>query len=257
MTNLGTLNIAGAADKFLDGLTLNNTGTVIWIDSGSISAYNSAVFNNQAGSVFEGRNDANFTTCCVGGTSATFNNQGTFNRLIDTGTITFSANIAFNNSNLVSAQTGVLRFNGGYTQSAGTTGLSGGNLAGTTLNIQGGSLIGTGNITGTLTNAATINPGGAGQAGRLIISGSYNQTAGGNLNIELGGLSPAQFDRLSVSGAANLNGGLTISTISGFVPNAGDLFQIMTYGSNTGTFLTVTGPYTPTYNLTNLTIERQ
>jgi len=49
----------------------------------------------------------------------------------------------------------------------------------------------------------------------------------------------SEFDRLSISGSATLNGALNISLINGFVPNPGDSFQIMTFGSRSGTFTTI------------------
>ena len=64
----------------------------------------------------------------------------------------------------------------------------------------------------------------------------------GSLNIEIGGLTAGtQYDRLAISGSATLNGSLNISLIGGFVPNPGDTFQIMTFGSRSGSFTTTNG----------------
>jgi hypothetical protein len=108
-----------------------------------------------------------------------------------------------------------------------------------------------------VTNGGQINPGGSGAAGLLTLTGSYNQTATGVLNTELGGIGAGQFDEFNISGSATLTGALNVSEINGFTPSSGQNFQVMNYGSRSGTFATITGPYNPTYNPTNLTIQRQ
>ncbi len=76
----------------------------------------------------------------------------------------------------------------------------------------------------------------------LTVTGNYTQGAGGTFAAEIGGLIVAtQFDRLSVSGSATLGGTLEITLIDGFVPILGDTFVILSAGSITGTFATVTG----------------
>lgn len=72
------------------------------------------------------------------------------------------------------AQTRVLNFAGGYRQITGTTSLSGGNIAGSTPNIQGGSLSGAGLITATVAITGQVNPGGVGAAGVLTYMANYN-----------------------------------------------------------------------------------
>ena len=66
------------------------------------------------------------------------------------------------------------------------------------------------------------------------------QEAGGTLQIELGGLTPvSQYDRLSVTGAATLDGTLNAVPINGFVPSVGDSFTVLLYGSHTDAFSTI------------------
>jgi len=82
----------------------------------------------------------------------------------------------------------------------------------------------------------------ASHPGILNITGNYTQTSTGTLNIEIGGVTAgSQFDRFNISGLATLGGTLNISLIGGFVPNAGDSFQIMTFGSRAGTFAAING----------------
>ena len=144
-----------------------------------------------------------------------------------------------------------------YAQTSGSTILSGGTLSGSLIDIQGGSLSGSGSINAPVRNAGEINPGGAG-TGPLAITGNYTQLASGVLNIDLGGLTAgSQFDQLAVTGTATLDGTLNVDLIGGFTPSPGDTFQIMTYASSTGTFATINGhgaTYNPTYGSTGLTL---
>ncbi len=64
-----------------------------------------------------------------------------------------------------------------------------------------------------------------------------------------------EFDRLAISGTATLSGALNISLINGFTPNPGDSFQIMTFGSRSGTFTTINAPgFVVNVNATNVIV---
>ncbi|KTT15029.1 hypothetical protein, partial [Pseudacidovorax intermedius] len=69
---------------------------------------------------------------------------------------------------------------------------------------------------------------------------SYTQSAGGTLQIELGGSSAGtgagHYDQINVSGNATLDGKLALSLIDGFKPTDGQQFTFMTYGSVSGHF---------------------
>jgi hypothetical protein len=79
--------------------------------------------------------------------------------------------------------------------------------------------------------------------GTLTINGDYTQGAAGVLNIELGGTTQGvNYDLLQVTGTANLGGTLNVSLFGGFTGTAGDLFDVITYGSRTGNFATVNFP---------------
>ena len=143
-----------------------------------------------------------------------------------------------------------------FTQTAGQT-VVGGALAvsGGALNLQGGVLAGAGTISGTVDNAAaSVEPGTS--AGTLTINGGYTQGAAGTLYIQLTGTSAGQYDKLAVSGAASLGGTLHAEPIGGFVPEVGQQFTVMTFGSRTGEFASISGPgqYDVTYNATNVTL---
>jgi fibronectin-binding autotransporter adhesin len=116
-------------------------------------------------------------------------------------------------------------------------------------------------LQGAIANAGQINV----DAGRLLtVTGSLTQLDTGELNFFIAGLPTAQFSRVAVSGTASLDGTLGVTLINGYIPNLGDLFQIMTFGSlldQIGCF-DVAGLFFGTglrYNLirnpTNLTLE--
>ena len=127
---------------------------------------------------------------------------------------------------------------------------------GSTLRIQGGEFVNaqTGLVHGAGTldvsspslafvNNGAIAPGAS--AGVLNISGDLPQGSTGVVDIELGGLAlGSEYDQLAVSGTAVLDGILRATLISNFVPLQGDSFEVMRYGTRTGTFETVTLPLT-------------
>jgi hypothetical protein len=132
------------------------------------------------------------------------------------------------------------------------------------VNIQGGSLAGTGTVNGNVTNAGEVSPGGDGTAGVLTINGSYTQTDTGLLTIDLGGTTAGtQYDQLKVTGAASLGGTLTVDLINGFSPAAGNSFQVLTFASRTGDFAAENFPdlgslsLNAVFNPTNLTLVVQ
>jgi hypothetical protein len=192
-------------------LNLNGTG---WSNAGTLAALNGGTLNLAGSSSSAGT----FTV----GAGSTLN--------FSSGTHTLTADSS------VSGDGNVL-FSGGTTFVDGTLAATGG------ISIQqSGTLSGTGTLTGVVLNAGQINPGRIGSAGILTIIGNYTQTTTGVLTIEIGGLNPGdQFDQLSVSGLATLNGTLNVSLISGFRPSDGDSFPILTFGSESGDFSVRTG----------------
>jgi hypothetical protein len=131
---------------------------------------------------------------------------------------------------------------------------SGGNVT-----IQsGGTLRGVGNVsTGTLVNSGTIAVGGvynppyANPVGTLAVTGNYTQASGGVLVLKIASIS--DYDRLAVSGLATLAGTLNVTPLQGepevVLQGPLDVFEVVTYGSRSGTFGTVNLPplASPTY----------
>ena len=112
---------------------------------------------------------------------------------------------------------------------------------GGTLNIQGATFNGVGQVAATVNNSGRIAPGSS--AGTLSITGAYNQSAAGVLEIEIGGPG-ALYDRMQVTGNAALAGTLDIRLIGNFAPSPCDRFDVMSYGSGTGGFAVVLGTST-------------
>lgn len=141
-------------------------------------------------------------------------------------------------------------------QTGGSTTVDGILTANNSLLLQGGTLDGTGTIDGFVNNTGGIvSPGDA--PGVLTIHGPYDQGAGGEFDIQLGGVSPgSQFSQLVVAGNADIGGDLEVDPVDGFVPQIGDTFDILFSTGDSGTFattgsndpgLTYTVNYEPTF----------
>jgi hypothetical protein len=92
--------------------------------------------------------------------------------------------------------------------------------------------------------------------------GNYTQGANGSLTFDIAGAASGQYDHLNVSGKAQLNGLMTVNLLNGFVPQIGNMFDIMDFASGSGTFSQVLGlpinnqeHFLLEYNPTNLTLD--
>jgi hypothetical protein len=95
---------------------------------------------------------------------------------------------------------------------------------------------GSGIINGALVDGGSGTPGNS--PGTFTVNGSYTQLASGRLLIELA--SPSSFDLLSVTGAASLEGKLSIALDAGFLPASADTFTFLTAANISGTFSNAT-----------------
>jgi len=233
LTNLGSLTLAGTANKLLNGM-LANFGQVEQTGTG---IFYCGMFQNMSGGFFEFQSDAGI------GAGNSFTNFGLFCKTGGSGTS--SVGVPFLNSGTVEVRSGTLSFAGSFppfTQTAGITSLNGGSLAvasGNTLNFQGGSLIGSGQITGNVSNSGVVSPGFS--VGTIQINGNFTQAGGAAFNVELAGRNSGQFDQINVTGSATLNGALNVTPLPGFAPAAGDAYQILSYASHSGTFSATNG----------------
>jgi hypothetical protein len=85
----------------------------------------------------------------------------------------------------------------------------------------------------------------------------FTQQNKGTLEFAIGG--PDDFTKLEVAKRATLYGVLKINILDGYVPQAGDTFEIITYSSRTGKFSSIESnvpeiTFEPTYSNTGLTL---
>lgn len=107
-----TINTGG--DKYLDGCTITNLGTVEWRAAQNLYNQNAAQWINEPGGVFAIFGDATYDYNA--GVAGTFVNRGTVRKEGGTGTTTFDQ-IAFTNTGNLELVRGVLRINGDYLHS--------------------------------------------------------------------------------------------------------------------------------------------
>jgi hypothetical protein len=107
---------------------------------------------------------------------------------------------------------------------------------GNTLALNGGSLVGQGNLTGHLWNDGAVVL--TGTNAPLIVSGNYTQAPSGRVQFEL---SSSAFDSLRVSNTAVLNGTFEL-TLKRFYPPADSLFPFLSAATRSGTFSSVNYP---------------
>jgi len=209
----------GATVNVTDNRALEVTNTLTVDDGGTV--------NLSGGTLTVGTLDLTDATGAVNWTGGTFNYD-----TLGVGAGTFSG--------------------AGRTLSVGagdTVNLSGGTLKVGTIDHTGGGAFGfTGGtlsvntFQGDLTNAGgTLAPGDS--PGATMINGDYTQQAGGTLKIELGGLAQGtEYDFLKVTGALSLGGTLEVVLYGGFNPQYGNTFDLLDWGSLSGTFATVNLP---------------
>jgi hypothetical protein len=233
VTNAGTITVAGSANKATFGY-FNNNGTILHTGSGSlaVSAPNGGgIFSNNPGATYDLQSDADVAY------GAGLNNFGLFKKSAGAGISAVEA--PFHNAGVVEVNSGSIQF-AQFNQTGGMINFNGGNITFTNEAVfDGGSVVGTGTITGSVrNNGATFAPGFS--PGKITVSGNFIQGANGTLNMEIGGAAPGtQYDQLQVSGTATLGGTLNVSSINGFQPAKGATFQLVLAGSFSGTFSTI------------------
>jgi hypothetical protein len=260
-TNNGTLDVGGGTKFKVNGNLTNFSGTTL--TGGTYNVTGTLQFNG-ANIV---TNAANITLTGNGSKIADqSNNNGLANFATNNGTFALAVNRAFTtagnfaNAGTFTINTGstfTLGGSGMFTQSGGTT-TDNGSLSASSggVSLNGGSLFGTGMITGALTSssAGTITPGSSTATGILKDTGAYSQNSG-TLDISINGTTAGtKYDQFNPT-TATLSGTLNISRLATFVPAIGNTFKIMNFTSETGTFATVNG--LPINNTEHFTIAYQ
>ena len=257
---LSSATLSGSADLTVNGLFDWGAFTIVNIAGGLITAATSTTNLNDEGdkrvdTTWTNQGIVNWNDGDIHINGGTFNNDATFNILTDdigdliegaggvfnnnaagivnkTSTVTtrFTNTGAKTNSGLVNISAGTLEITSTYTQSAGETRLSGGNLT-TTFALNGGSLTGNGTVTGNVTSTGgTIAPGLSPDI--LLITGDLILDSTSVVNIELEGTTPGPnpggHDQIQVTGTASLDGTLNVTLPGAFTPGAADTFTIIT-----------------------------
>lgn len=107
---------------------------------------------------------------------------------------------------------------------------------------SGGALRGVGQcrVATSVNNAGLVSPGLSPGTLEVLSSaaggGQYVQTATGTLEIELGGTTSGQFDRLAVSGPVTLAGTLRVVRLASYAPQVGDEMSVVVAASVSGNF---------------------
>jgi hypothetical protein len=245
-TNNGSLTV-GAGDTF------DVTGSLSNLAGGTLTGgtYNVSGTLAVAGDI--STNAANIT---LASSTASFGALAGFNSNAAAGKFTLSGNAnfsttggSFTNAGLFTVSAGSTFTVGGsgfnFTQTGGTTTVDGTLAAGGagSLNLNGGSLFGTGTLDYGVVDTATITPGNSATAtGKLGVDGTYAQSLGGALDVTIGGKTAGtQYDQLNVTGTASLGGTLNITLAAGYTPKVGNTFDILNASSISGAFTTING----------------
>jgi hypothetical protein len=208
--NAGSFDLTGGSD-------LTNDNGFIGYDPNSSGAATVVVVDPNSGSLYVGGTDS-----AAGGTGSLTIDGG--------GEVVVGNQLKIWNPGTVSSQGGTL--------TADTIGHTDGGM----FNWTPGTLH-VSSFNGDLVNqGGTLAPGNS--AGTTTVDGTYTQSSG-DLEIELGGTGAGKFDKLIVNGTATLGGSLDVSIINNFTPQAGNSFDILDWGSLSGTFATLNLPCGP------------
>lgn len=215
VTGGGTLETSGALDlttpaRTLDGAVLSSTalGTISFDALGTLVLANGATLENLGTTML--LNDG--TISAADASAVAFNNSGTVTR--DVGTGTFTIAVPFNHSGLLNLNTGSIWFNGGGTASNSTIHT----LAGTGLYVGPNYTFGPNNVI-TGEGATHFSNGSLHVTGSLTTDGSFNWTGGtldggGTFTVK-GGLSITPTAGVFIDGATLENALGSEAVISG------------------------------------------
>jgi len=243
---------------------------LLGVDSGSgtlnIAAGNAATVNSGTGAF---KLAANTTLVVQGGGTLNVNGPQTHGAgallSVTSGTANLNTDAGSNLSVATSGNVNLLAVThhlGGITVNGGVLNVSGGNLIASgnvtnnwSINIASGRIAtfsgnvnGSGNYTGTGSAifSAGFSPGNSPTV--VNFGGNMSLTSTSTLNIELGGTVPGfEYDAIHVAGQLSLAGALNVSFINSgtYMPKSGDTFDILDWGTLTGTFLPFALPALP------------
>ena len=236
----GTSTIETAEDKFILGHHLRILDNTTW-EAGDLRLGEGALFETRPGGIFLAEVDKHRMISDQGGAPAMLSNQG---RLIVTSPTWAAFAVPFSNSGRMEARNGESRFENTYDQIAGSTEIRGGSLHSVdTLQLQGGTLLGGGNIAASILNdGANLQPGlDPGDIDTLSITGNYTQSVNGVVSLDLGGPAPGTSDLIEITGRAVLSGTCLVQALDTYEPSGTDAITNLTATTLvSGTFNAVT-----------------
>jgi hypothetical protein len=232
--------IAGSATKTLSGRTLDNQGTVTW--TGGSLLTDGDIINDFSSGVWDVHADVSFTKDNT--TLNYFKNRYLFQKSAGTQVTSVPANIRFlngweSNASVIGAQVKVLT--GTLALADSQSGAPYNVAAGANLVFAGGDSFGHEIHPGTQVTGTgrVVVSGDLKLFVDLNVAGSYQPTVSGTLTLNstgtTGGLS---YTHLNVTGQAALAGTLDLEGGSA-APPPGSSEQVLTYGSETGSFATI------------------
>ncbi len=233
------LNLTTTGNKDFNQRSITNNGTVNW-NLGYIRGGNGSVFTNAAGALFNDLNTSGYTINNPFGGIFSFVNQGTYHKTTVGTTV---VGVPFtNDSGEIKVDAGKLQFSNTFTQIAGSLAVANNATLqfDSGLNLSAGKLGGSGTIIGNVTTSGEISPGNS--AGTFNITGDLTFGSTSGLKVELGGTTQGtEYDFLDITGAATLNGTLSLSFISNFEISAQstDTFIIVDSSALSGQFSNV------------------
>jgi hypothetical protein len=232
----GILRANGRTLECIDNATFNFEGTINALNGGTVFSngfgFTLAPASNlslASGGTYQSTNSVDIQGTVTVGAGADSTIDVQINRFLD-----FEAT---SNTTL----TGNLRLvtNNGIIRPGATFGGAG------ALKIAAGSFVGalnTANINALLENAGDFHVAGLLATGRTDVK-DYQQTASGDLRIDLQGTALADHDRLFVNGTAQIDGDLELFLGGGYVPALNDTFNVLSAtGGVIGTFDSVVQP---------------
>ena len=220
----GSLVVGGPSVKTLTDWTIANAGTITFTDGGNWVLTGSAEIDNLDGGILDLQTGAPIVSVDSFSNSPSIRNDGLVTKSNST---TQTIGPAFTNSGTVRIDSGTLAFAAPMTQTAGLTTIATGANLQAGLEIDGGTLEGTGTVLGNVAGSGTVSPGGN-LPGHLTINGDL--CLAGPLAIDLTGPDPVtQQDLLRVTGRVRLGGLLkmnvtyaaTVGSQIVFLDNAG------------------------------------
>jgi autotransporter-associated beta strand protein len=225
----GTFDLNGNSQQ-VAALTTQGTAANQTVTNGSATAATLTVQSSSSDSTYAGVLSGNLALTKSGTSKLTLGGSNTYTgeTKVTGGTLA----LAHASNNNIS-QSPLIRL-----ESADAT-LNVAGLASGRLNLANGQkLQGVGKVVGNLNAGVGATVAAGNSAGHLTIDGTYDQA--GAMQVEIGGHTQgADYDWISATGAATLDGTLEISLLDGFTPDAGDAFQVLTAPAITDLGLTL------------------